>query len=309
MPDDPPAPAGALTVSPHEAEQVARANDSGKQPVVFVHGLWLLASSWDRWAELFEEAGYVAVTARWPDDPDTVAEADGAPRGLRPQERRPDRRPHRAGHRRPRAQARGHRALVRRPADPDHRRPRPGGRLGRHRSGTVPRSAAAALQRPQVGGARARQPAQPAPRRAADLRPVPLRIRQRGRARRRPRSCYETYSVPGSGVPIFQAAAANLNPWTEAKVDTDNPDRGPLLIVVGRPGPHRPARDRFRELQAVQGQPRRHRVRRDPRPRPLAHDRRRLARGRRDGPGLREALRVSCLSPACQVRPARAGCG
>ena len=44
---------------------------------------------------------------------------------------------------------------------------------------------------------------------------------------------HETYSVPGSGVPIFQAAAANLNPWTEAKVDTDNPDRGPLLIVVG----------------------------------------------------------------------------
>ena len=44
---------------------------------------------------------------------------------------------------------------------------------------------------------------------------------------------HETYSVPGSGVPIFQAAAANLNPWTEAKVNTDNPDRGPLLIVVG----------------------------------------------------------------------------
>ena len=44
---------------------------------------------------------------------------------------------------------------------------------------------------------------------------------------------YETYSVPGSGVPIFQAASANLNPWTEAKVDTKNPDRGPLLIIVG----------------------------------------------------------------------------
>jgi len=44
---------------------------------------------------------------------------------------------------------------------------------------------------------------------------------------------YETYSVPGSGVPIFQAAAANLNPWTEAKVDTKNPERGPLLIISG----------------------------------------------------------------------------
>src|SRR3979411_3205998 len=44
---------------------------------------------------------------------------------------------------------------------------------------------------------------------------------------------YETYAVPGSGVPIFQAATANLNPWTEAKVDTKNPERGPLLIIVG----------------------------------------------------------------------------
>src|SRR5207245_8413638 len=43
----------------------------------------------------------------------------------------------------------------------------------------------------------------------------------------------ETYSVPGSGVPIFQAATANLNPWTEAQVDTKNPKRGPMLIIVG----------------------------------------------------------------------------
>ena len=39
--------------------------------------------------------------------------------------------------------------------------------------------------------------------------------------------------MPGSGVPIFQAATANLNPWTEAKVDTKNPERGPLLIISG----------------------------------------------------------------------------
>ncbi len=42
---------------------------------------------------------------------------------------------------------------------------------------------------------------------------------------------YETYSVPGSGAMIFQAAMANLNPGTEAKVDTRNPERGPLLII------------------------------------------------------------------------------
>jgi non-heme chloroperoxidase len=44
---------------------------------------------------------------------------------------------------------------------------------------------------------------------------------------------YATYAVPGSGVTLFQAATANLNPWTEAKVDNKNPDRGPLLIVDG----------------------------------------------------------------------------
>ncbi len=39
--------------------------------------------------------------------------------------------------------------------------------------------------------------------------------------------------MPASGVPLFQAAAANLNPWTEAKVDSQNPDRGPMLIISG----------------------------------------------------------------------------
>jgi len=44
---------------------------------------------------------------------------------------------------------------------------------------------------------------------------------------------YATFAVPTSGVPLFQAAAANLNPWTEAKVDTENPARGPLLVIEG----------------------------------------------------------------------------
>ena len=47
------------------------------------------------------------------------------------------------------------------------------------------------------------------------------------------RQLYDTYAVPASGTPLFQAATANLNPWTEAKVNSRNPDRGPLLIVSG----------------------------------------------------------------------------
>src|SRR4029077_8519370 len=69
----------AATITEHEARQVEHANATGKQPVVFVHGLWLLPSSWDRWAEVFEEAGFTALTPGWPDDPETVSEANAHP--------------------------------------------------------------------------------------------------------------------------------------------------------------------------------------------------------------------------------------
>src|ERR671937_2181822 len=71
--------AGAPTITDHEAQQVERANATGLQPVVFIHGLWLLPSSWDRWAALFEEAGFTALTPGWPDDPETVEEARAHP--------------------------------------------------------------------------------------------------------------------------------------------------------------------------------------------------------------------------------------
>ena len=66
------------TVTPREADQVATANESGRQPVVFIHGLWLLQRSWDAWRELFEEQGYATVAVDWPGDPAdyTAAHAD-----------------------------------------------------------------------------------------------------------------------------------------------------------------------------------------------------------------------------------------
>jgi non-heme chloroperoxidase len=71
--------AGTPTMSGHEAEQIERANATGLQPVVFVHGLWLLPNSWERWAAHFENAGYVALAPEWPDDPETVDEANAHP--------------------------------------------------------------------------------------------------------------------------------------------------------------------------------------------------------------------------------------
>src|SRR5580704_7137329 len=68
-----------MAISEREAKQIDAANATGRTPVVFIHGLWLLPSSWDRWGTLFEEAGYAALTPSWPDDPETVEEARANP--------------------------------------------------------------------------------------------------------------------------------------------------------------------------------------------------------------------------------------
>src|SRR5215216_2509661 len=70
------------SISERERSEIVAANASGNTPVVFIHGLWLLPSSWDNWAQLFEEAGYAALTPVWPDDPETVEEARANPQVL-----------------------------------------------------------------------------------------------------------------------------------------------------------------------------------------------------------------------------------
>ena len=61
------------------AEQVGRANDSGRVPVVFIHGLWLHPLSWTEWAGLFQAAGYRTMAPGWPGVPDTVQAARANP--------------------------------------------------------------------------------------------------------------------------------------------------------------------------------------------------------------------------------------
>src|SRR5262249_32824384 len=67
------------TLTTDEQESIERANASGLQPVVFVHGLWLLSSSWDAWRQFFEEHGYTTIAPGWPDDPETIEEANEHP--------------------------------------------------------------------------------------------------------------------------------------------------------------------------------------------------------------------------------------
>jgi pimeloyl-ACP methyl ester carboxylesterase len=220
------------TITEHEGEQVARANASGRTPVVFVHGLWLLPSSWDRWVELFEEAGYAAVSPGWPDDPETVAEAKAHPEVFA----------HKSVGQIADYQQAVIAGLERKPAIVGHSF---GGLLtqilaGRGRAAvSVARDPApfrGVLPLP-ISALKSASPVLGNP--ANRNRAIPLKFEQfrygfaNAVSEEEAKELFETYAVPGSGVPIFQAAAANLNPWTEAKVDTKNPDRGPLLIVVG----------------------------------------------------------------------------
>ena len=126
------------------AEQIDRANATGLTPVVFIHGLWLLPSSWDRWAAVFDDAGYTALTPGWPDDPETVEEANAHPEVFANKTVGQVADHYAERDRQAGQEARADRALVRRTADPDPRRPRPLGGVGGDRPRAVPRRAAAA---------------------------------------------------------------------------------------------------------------------------------------------------------------------
>jgi pimeloyl-ACP methyl ester carboxylesterase len=222
----------ATTATEHEAEQVRRANETGLQPVVFIHGLWLLPSSWDRWAALFEEAGFTALTPGWPDDPETVEEANAHPEVL-------------AG--KTVGQIADHydeiiRTLDRKPAVIGHSF---GGLLTQILAGRGLARVSVAIDPAPFRGVlplpiSALKSASPVLHNPANRnRAVPLTYDQfrfafaNAVSEDEAKQLYETYAVPAPGAPLFQAATANFNPWTEAKVDTENPERGPLLIISG----------------------------------------------------------------------------
>jgi pimeloyl-ACP methyl ester carboxylesterase len=218
------------TITEHEDEMVARANASTATPVLFVHGLWLLPSSWERWVAFFEEAGFVALTPGWPGDPETVEEAKEHPevfagKGIEQI----------ADH-----QEEIIRRLERKPVVIGHSF---GGLLTEILAGRGLASASVAISPAPSRGVlplplSALRVASIALRNPANWnRAVPLSYEQfqYGFANvvgdDEARQLYESYSVPGPGKPLFQAAAANVNPWSEAKVDAKNSERGPMLIV------------------------------------------------------------------------------
>jgi len=222
----------ATGITEHEAAQIERANASGRTPVVFIHGLWLLPSSWDRWASRFDEAGYTALTPGWPDDPETVVEANAHPEVF--------------AHKTVGQVADYLGAIIgkldKKPALVGHSF---GGLLTQIVAGRGVAAVSVAIDPAPFRGVlplpvSALRSAQPVLGNPANRnRAIPLTYEQFRYAfanavgEDEARQLYDTYAVPASGAPIFQAAAANVNPWTEAKVNTINPDRGPLLIISG----------------------------------------------------------------------------
>jgi non-heme chloroperoxidase len=220
------------TISEHEAAQIDRANATGLTPVVFIHGLWLLPSSWDRWATVFEEAGYTALTPGWPDDPETVSEANANPEVF-------------AG--KTVGQVADHvgdvtAKLEKKPAVIGHSF---GGLLAQIVAGRGLSAATVAIDPAPFRGVlplpvSALKSSSPVLSNPANRnRAIPLTYEQfrfafaNAVSEDDAKELYDEFAVPAPGAPLFQAATANLNPWTEAKVDSKSPERGPLLIVSG----------------------------------------------------------------------------
>jgi pimeloyl-ACP methyl ester carboxylesterase len=219
-------------ITQRETSQVEQANASGRTPVVFIHGLWLLPSSWANWAQLFDEAGYAAVTPTWPDDPETVEEARANPDVLA---------------KKTLGQIADHTSEVigmldKRPAVMGHST---GGLLAQM---IADRGLSAVTVAIDPGPFRGVLPLPISALRSA--MPVLANPLNRGRAvtltldqfkygwanaldDEETKRLYDTYHVAAPGVALMQMANANLNPLTEAKLDPKNPDRGPLLIIDG----------------------------------------------------------------------------
>jgi non-heme chloroperoxidase len=220
------------TPSDRELAEVEQANASGVQPVVFVHGLWLLPSSWDRWRTHFQERGFATLAPDWPDDPATLDQARANPEVF-------------AG--KSVGMVADHIAEVigrldRKPVVIGHSF---GGLFAQKLAGMGITTASVAID--------------PAPTRGvlplpfSTLRaslPVLGNPLNRGRAvlltfeqfrygfanavpEAEARELYDTFHVPAPGRPLFQAATANVNPRTEASADALNPERGPLLVISG----------------------------------------------------------------------------
>lgn len=221
-----------MAITEQEQQQIEKANAAGTTPVVFIHGLWLLASSWDNWVGVFEEAGYAGVTPIWPDDPLTVEEARANPEAMAKKSLK---------------QITDHTAEViaaldKKPAVMGHST---GGLMAQM---IADRGISAATVAIDPGPFRGVLPVPLSALRSAfpvlsnplnRSKAVSLTLDQfkygwaNALSDEEAKEIYDRYHVPAPALPLMQMVNANLNPATEAKLDPKNPARGPLLIIDG----------------------------------------------------------------------------
>lgn len=221
------------TLADWERAEIERANSSDLTPVVFVHGLWLLSSSWQPWRELFEDNDFTTLAPGWPDDPATVAEAREHPEAFA---------------RKMVQQVTDHyleaiRLLRQAPVVIGHSF---GGLIAQKIAGEGAAAATVSIDNAPFRGV--------LPLPASSLKssaPVLTNPANAGRGvsltyeqfrygwanaldEDEAKHLYETFHVPAAGAPLFQAAFANFNPFGgETVVDSRNPERGPMLIISG----------------------------------------------------------------------------
>jgi non-heme chloroperoxidase len=220
------------TIPAWEQAEIERANATGLTPVVFVHGLWLLSSSWQRWRDLFEANGYTTLAPGWPDDPATVAEAFANPdvfarktvQGVTDHYldaiERLDRKPAVVGH-------------------------SFGGLIAQKIAGTGVSAATVSIDNAPFRGVlplpisslKSSLPVLGNPANYGKAIALTLEQFKYGWANNlddeEAKELHETFHVPAPATPLFQAAVANFNPFSETRVDSKSPDRGPLLVIAG----------------------------------------------------------------------------
>ena len=223
----------AGTITDWEKAEIDRANESGLTPVTFVHGLWLLSSSWQQWRDLFEANDFITIAPGWPDDPDTVQEAHEDPSVFA----------HKMVQGVTDHYLEAISLLDRKPAVIGHSF---GGLIAQKIAGEGVAAATVAIDNAPFKGVlplpvSALKSASPVLRNPANRsKAVTLTLEQftygwtNNLDEAESAELYEKYHVAAPGAPLFQAAVANFNILGgETRVDTKNPDRGPLLIIAG----------------------------------------------------------------------------